>query len=841
MEERYMQHDPLLADELSRLLARSHVSRAKLIQGSGRAVSAAALSRWLSGQITSINNPDAVIALADGLGLNRVAADRLARASGFDSIDELVARADSLDARRRVARWERVYTNNLPSPVTRFIGRTQHLREITELLGVWDDRLVTLHGPAGSGKTRLAIEAAMRLRDAFPDGLFLVRLAEVSTSHDVAPSILRVLGVTQQGNLEPTGQLTGYLRERRLLLVLDNFEHLLEARLLVSDLLRTAEGLRVLVTSRVPLELSGEVRWPVEPLQLPSDLSSPAAARSEAVALFADRARAAWPAFRPTAAMLPDIARLCRNLDGLPLAIELVAAHIDADGPAGLVQRYSGPPALDVVGPVDLERRQTTLRSAIEWSARLVAPADAQLLARLSVFAGGWTTADASAVCGDPEFDVPAGLARLERAALLARTADIPDARWSMLETIRTYAREQLDATGETQQFCRRLAEHLLSIAAAAGDYYPQSRQGLWMDRLDHERANIDAALTWATTHDPLLALRLATALWPFWHEYEHIPDGIRWLPSALSTVPDAPPELRANALTGLAFLWQSVGDYPEAIRCSEEAVRLWRELGSNHGLGLALMYGALPRLYSGDVATLDDMLTAALAALHANGDPRGIAWGLNYTAVALMFAGRVSDAEARFAQADEIWQALGDEVGMVRTILDRGIAAVLAGRYQRAIRLLSQIVDRKPQAHMAGVTPIIHFMLGVALFRSDRLEESATQIGQAIRVHWEVGDLATLALDILAYAAIAIRRALQEPVGSATRLQLAERAATLAGAGAALQERIQSSLPVVRAIYDEELAKVRQELSPQAFVSAFKLGANLGEAQAYRLAISVE
>jgi predicted ATPase/class 3 adenylate cyclase len=542
---------------------------------------------------------------------------------------------------------------NLPVQSTALIGRERELGAVVALIRRPEVRLVTLHGPGGCGKTRLAIQAAAELVDEFPDGVYLVGLESVEDPALVVPTIAQTLGVNETGSQNLDDALFQSLTERAVLLVLDNFEHLLPAAPRLSDLIATTD-VHLVVTSRAALRLSGEYAWPVPPLALPpaSVRNAEALAQFDAVALFVDRARAVDGDFALTNENAPAVAEICVRLDGLPLAIELAAARIRLLPPEAILDRLQERFSLLTSGPRDLPGRQQTLRGAIDWSYDLLAPSEQQLFARLAVFAGGCLLEAAEDVCS-------AGLDDLEALLQnnLLRQDDRPtgDRRFRMLETIREYAGGRLDELGEREELRRRLAEWVL---AAAEERRLARREatlvGGW-GREGDEYENIRAALAWARDAGEIeLELRLCTAVAAYWGVSGYLSEGRAWLEDALARAGSAPALLRARALLSCAGL-------------------PWRQA---------------------DPETSDRYATAAYEIFVAEGEQRGAAEALMARAIAAEQAGDV-EAESRLHdEAEAIFRGMGLERPLASILNNRAYAAIVQRQWDRARELLIESLD---------------------------------------------------------------------------------------------------------------------------------------------------
>ncbi|MGH2557043.1 MAG: ATP-binding protein, partial [Actinomycetota bacterium] len=410
---------------------------------------------------------------------------------------------------------------NLPAQRTSFVGREREVSRVKELLQ--GPGLLTLTGPGGSGKTRLAVEAAGALLDEYPDGVFFVELGPITDPRLVPSTVADAIGVRAEGARAVLDTLREHLREREMLLVLDNFEHLLDGAPVVADLLTACSRLRILATSREPLHLSGEQELAVPPLTLPEDLTSPVdLTRSEAVALFAQRAAAVDPGFAVTEENALTVAELCRRLDGLPLAIELAASRVKLLSPQAMLERLGRRLELLTGGPVDLPARQRTLREAIGWSYELLDETERALFRRLAVFAGGWSIEAAEAVAnpdGELGHDVLQITGSLVDKSLVQRMPIPGTLRFGMLETIRAFGVEQLDASGEAEAIRDRQASFFLERAEAAEPQLRGVERKRWLDELELEHDNLRTALRRTIDAGPAeIGFRLVGALWRFWH-----------------------------------------------------------------------------------------------------------------------------------------------------------------------------------------------------------------------------------------------------------------------------------------------------------------------------------
>ena len=431
--------------------------------------------------------------------------------------------------------------SNLPAELTSFVGRQREVDEVSELLAA--TRLLTLTGPGGTGKTRLALRIAAGMRPSYSDGVFFVDLAPLSDPTLVGPTVAHSLGLSEQPQRPIIEMLKEHLESRNVLLVLDNFEHLLAAGEVLSDLLAAASRLKVLVTSRSTLNLYGEQEFAVPPLALPdpgahADLAG--LSEYEAVALFVERARAARPAFSITNESAKAVAEICVRLDGLPLAIELAASRVRILGPTEILARLQQHLSVLATGGTDVPLRQRTLRGTIDWSYQLLKPAEQTLFARLAIFAGGCTLEAVEAVCnpsGELGLETIDGIAALVDQSLLRQTADDGESRFGMLETIREYGRDRLAANEGLDAVGRRHLRYFNDLAAMGERHFLGADQVTWLDRFEREHDNVRAALRRAVDERlPDDGLLLAAALWRFWYQRGYLREGRAWLKELIST-----------------------------------------------------------------------------------------------------------------------------------------------------------------------------------------------------------------------------------------------------------------------------------------------------------------
>jgi predicted ATPase/class 3 adenylate cyclase len=671
--------------------------------------------------------------------------------------------------------------NNLPLQLTSFVGREEEITEVERLLS--QTRLLTLTGPGGSGKSRLALRVAADLLPQYRDGSCFVDLSPVTDPALVPAAVANALGVPESAERPILDEVKDHLRHRELLQVVDNFEQVAEAGPVIEELLTAAPKLRTMVTSRVVLSLRGEQEYAVPPLhvpdpeRLPKDLS--ALTKVEAVRLFAERALAADPRFALTEQNAPVVAEITARLDGLPLAIELAATRTKVLTPEQILSRLKRRLSILTSGSRSVPERQRTLRAAIAWSYDLLDPVEQRLFGRLSVFTGGWTFESAEAVC-DPEglgVDALDGLTSLVDKSLIRR-AEPPGrpSRFLMLETIREFGHEQLEAAGDLEVVRRRHADHFLDLAEEAEPHLTGRDQGAWLDRCDQEHANIRAAMRWAIeTGDAGRAQSAAGALWRFWQQRGHLSEGRRWLAEVLAMPSgQARTASRAKALAGAGGIaWWSDreaarGFYDEALaierelgdparlaealynqsfvaagehdqesagRLLEESLALFRQVGDEPGAARALVMLVVPDAMAGAWDRVVARVQESVAIWRRLGDRLNLAFGLIWLAFAHGRAGRPEQARATALEALELFREADDATGMALAFLDLAFLLTLEGRHEDAIRIAGVSQSQRDRAG-GGPTPGFGGML-----EGDPVAEAGAHLTEdAARRAWQEG-----------------------------------------------------------------------------------------------------
>ena len=671
--------------------------------------------------------------------------------------------------------------SSLPSMPTGFVGRRHELAALEKVLARPDVRVLTLTGAGGSGKTRLALEAAAHMADWFPGGTFFVPLAPVRDHEVVASTIAEVLGLREIGERRVLELVKGHLRDRHALLVLDNFEHVHEAAPVVAELLAAAPRVCAVVTSRSPLRIYGEHEMPVPPMSLPpGNDDATAIAGSEAVQLFVERARAVAPGFELTAENAGAIADIVARIDGLPLAIELAASRVRLLTPHELAGRLDRRLRLLTGGATDLPDRQRTLRATIDWSYRLLDADEQAVFRRLSCFVGGCTIETATAVV-DPDgalpFDMLDGIASLVDKSLLWRQQRTAAAtRFVMLETLREFAREQLDAHDESSTVRRRHAIHHRSLADRAREALDAGDLSE-MDRFDQEHDNLIAALEWAVNTDDSdggeIALGLVSAMGWYWYTRGHTQVAALWLERALERGAHAPALARAKPLYWFGAILDRRGDLDRARAAMQASVERWREVGDTDKLATALNGLGAVAENQGDF----DFATATY-----------------------------EESLGRYREAD-------DDHGVATVLCGLGTVAAARGDAADAERLLTESLHRFTGTGDSWSIAVVEADLAWVVLDAGRPDEAATLARDATRRFREWGEQTYLARCLELHAAI-------------TAPQRPEVGARLLGAAHGLRETVGATLSDRdRERLDRHLMPARHRLD-DAFADEFAAGA---------------
>ncbi len=690
-----------------------------------------------------------------GLSPNAVGAlERGARKRPYPHTVRALADALGLDDEERAALWGAVpgrgkaapsaadavppvSASELPRPTTSLLGREEQLEEVTGLLVREGVRLLTLTGVGGVGKTRLALGVASRAEGLFADGVAFVALAPLGDPALVVGTIARALGLREAQERPTREVLQDYLREKHLLLVLDNLEHVLGAAPEVAGLLEACPGLTVLATSRAPLRLRGEREVAVAPLGLPDSSRDPeAVAGSASGRLFLERARASSPSFDLTRHNAADVAAICRRLAGLPLALELAAAKARFLDPAALLARLDR--ALSTAGARDLPERQRTVRAALDWSHGLLSEAERALLRRLSVFAGGFTLSAAEALGTEDTLDLLGGL--VEQSLVTVDLEAGGEVRYGLLEPVRQYAREMLEEAGEFGETRGRQAAFFLALAEDALAEMRGPEQVGWLERLERENGNLRAAMFWALaqTDGAGLAVRLGWSLWVFWWLRGHQGEGRRWMEALLMR--DLPPGLRARAAQVANAMAYTQGDFGACEGYSREALKLSRRVGDELCEAYALCGLGLEALGRGGFADATARFGEARPLFARAGEEGMLPILRVWTGTALLLEGRRDEAIPVFEEGLSLARGQGDRLGTYNALYNLAQVAMGGGDQELAARMFEEGIELSEQ--MKDRANLAYFLEGLALTAGMRgdVERAATLSGASEGLLQEAG-----------------------------------------------------------------------------------------------------
>ena len=728
-----------------------------------------------------------------------------------------------------------VATNNLPIQLTSFIGRENEIAEVRQTIS--EHRLVTLTGPGGSGKTRLALQVATEMIEHFHDSVFFVALAPISEPGLVASTIAQSLSVPEVAGRSITDSLKDYLQSKSLLLLLDNFEQVIPAAPLVAELLTACGGLKILVTSREALRISGEHEYFVPPLTLPNITQLPSVeslSQYAAVDLFVQRARAVKPDFRITSDTAPTIAEICYRLEGLPLAIELAAARVKLLPPRVMLARLENRLEFLTGGARELPARQQTLRNAIAWSYDLLDGNEQKFFRRLSVFVGGCTLDAVEAIAEDHQASVSIldQLGSFLDKSLLREVEGMEDEpRFVMLELLREFGLEQLEASGEQETIRHRHATFFLALAEQAEAKLESADQLDWINRMEQEHDNLRAALEWSKTAEGAgeLCLRLAGTLGLFWETRGYFSEGRERLSAILSTdLAHGQTAAHAKLLARAAELAYRQSDYAATVELAEESLSICREIDDKQGAASVLIKLGNAATEAGDYATASGFLEEALTIWQELDDKHGTARALISLGWAAMRPGDYQLANARLEAALAISRELEDTRSIGFELSGLGEVALRQGDYVRANRLLEESLElRKQLGNKWGVGVSLGTLGWVAIHEGD-WQRALARLGESLEVRQEIGDKGGIAWCLERLAEVALAQGnLEKAVG-------------LLSAAAALRISIGSVIdPVDQPEYQNRRASLRAELGEAQFAAKWEEGRTMTMDQAIAYALT--
>ena len=783
--------------------------------------------------------------------------------------------------KREVSALLRAVLHNLPCPLTSFVGRERELREVKQLLA--DTRLLTLIGAGGSGKTRLALRLGMQILQEYPDGVWWVELAGLTDSQLVPQAVATVLGIRETAGQPLVATLAETLRAKNLLLILDNCEHLVRACAhLVNSLLQVCPQVQIVATSREVLGIVGETIWSVPPLITPTLRPLPALKilqQFEAVALFAERAKAIQPKFRLTAENAMSVSQICTDLEGMPLAIELAAARVKMLSVEQIAARLDDRFRLLTEGSRTALPQHQTLRATMDWSYHLLAEEERELLRRLSVFAGGFSLDELEAVCARKPLKsvLPRPLESDEILDVLVHLVDKSlviveemgkKARYRLLETVKQYAREKLRESGEAESAHERHLTYFTGLAEQMWEVLDTLDQPQWFDRLEMEHDDLRAALAWALERRKTeAALKMAKGLWRFWLDRGYVSEARDWLRRVLDQGQGLRTELYARVLNGAGRLACVQGDYATARTFHEQTLGIYQELGDKRGIASQYINLGVIASYQSDHRLACSLYEKAVPIFRGVGNRVGLANALANLGAAACEQGDYALARARLEEALNLRREMGDQQSIADELAWLAFVDQQEGNYERAIALrreslaLYRALDIK-----RGVADALQSLGWIAFAQGD-YPTAHTHYEEALVMHQELGNQKAVASLLISVADLAFHEGLLDRALRVYKESLAlhhrmgikdglsrglrglgriaaiqkrfERAVRLCGAAAALREASGVQLAAMdRADYEEQVATVRTALGQEAFTKLWDHGRamTLEEAVAYAL-----
>jgi len=729
--------------------------------------------------------------------------------------------------------------NNLPVQRTAFIGREHEAAGLRQLLSRVDVQLVTLTGPGGIGKTRLALQVAGEIADQFPGGVCFVALSAIGERGLIASTIAQAVGVRETGSQSPQESLKQYMGglNQPMLLLLDNFEHLVSAAPVVAQLLTAGPKLKVLVTSQAPLHVYGEHEFPVPPLALPDPKSTPpleVLSRLPAVALFVERAKAVKHEFALTKESAPTVAAICARLDGLPLAIELAAVRIKLLSPSAMLARLESRLNLLTGGARDLPTRQQTLRSTVDWSYGLLNGAEQTLFRRLSVFTGGCTLEGVEAVCdtkGDLGLEVLDGMASMVDKSLAQHVEQVDaETRFLMLSTIREYALERLAESDDESAARRAHAAYYLVLAEEGAEEMAAHPE--WLDRFEVEHDNFRLALDYLIkTGDADWGLRIGAALFRFWETREHLTEGRDAIARVLALEGAAArPKLRARLLFAAAVLAGEQGDYGSAQQMFEDSLETCLKLNDNRGVAVALNALAVIARDRGEIAAASLLFERCVAIWKDLGDSADIARALSNLASVMKLQGEYARASSLYDECLTMFRKVGDGAGVAWTLNYQGDVAREKADFVAARSFCEQSLSEFRQLRDSwGIASTLSDLASLSCDQGNNAQ-ARRLYGESIKVFQELGHKRGIA------------RALECLAVSAAAQSNAEQSLHLAGAAAALRQRLGAPLtPAEQPRLEKALEFARRALGNAAGLTAWMEGWAMPVEQAVHEALNCD
>lgn len=720
--------------------------------------------------------------------------------------------------------------SSIPAAPTILVGRERDVHAICEqLTGAFQTpapRLLTITGAPGMGKTRLALEIAHHLRFDFENGVHWIELAPVGDANQVPTAIANALGIKEQPRRPLEETLADHLTSHHRLLVLDNFEHLLEAASFVAMLLRTCPTLSLLITSRAPLRLRAEVQYALEPLGLPAlDAGIDHAATTEAVQLFAHRVRAIHPDWMLTAETIPAVAALCRRMDGLPLAIELIAPRLKSLSALEILHQFESPLNAAPPGPRDMPVRHRTLRNAIQWSYERLTPDEQLIFTHLGLFPGGCTVESIQAVVGDSVTVMPLLEALHDTSLLHTRRAD-RHTHFYQLETIGAFAREQLAANGEAEVATERFIDYFVQLADDAYVQLLGSEQALWSTRLAAEQDNIRAALRRAMgKHHVEAVLRIATGTWRFWWQRGNLREALGWLETGLAEPEQAPPGVRTRAFRAAGVLAMGLSEYGQARRLLEEAAEVALQANAIYDHGSARTNLGMVLREQGDFDAACTYLEQSAALMRTLEDPRLVKFPLMILASLYVRMGRIDHAATLYDECLRLNRDLGDTEGTANALYGIGSIHHARGEYALARQWCEQGMRLYESLNHQFGAGWCYGLLGSIAYGEGEYDGALSAYRQSLAIWVQRGDSVNGARTLEDIARVLLR--MEEP----------ERAARLMGVAGAVYENAEVRLTAPeQAEHDSIIAQCRMALGEREFMEAWQAGQGLTVAEAAAL-----